>query len=189
MYYYLQLLLNLTNRQVTRASIGSGQRREKKTSRNERKAHVARGHESQSHCGEDNPSEPLKGTTSNKQPAQEPLIAAVGPLGLTLSDPGANMPRLGPQAEMQTQKVLITLILIIPRFLKTSSTTTVARMGKILQKKKARSSVSKAKAKNNRLKSGNKKINVLGNAIIAQNWYAIRKKKIPKANALTSPPI
>ena len=50
-------------------------------------------------------------------------------------------------------------------------------MGKILQKKKARSSVSKAKAKNNRLKSGNKKINVLGNAIIAQNWYAIRKKK------------
>lgn len=62
-------------------------------------------------------------------------------------------------------------------------------MGKILQKKKARSSVSKAKAKNNRLKSGNKKINVLGNAIIAQNWYAIRKKKIPKANALTSPPI
>lgn len=45
-------------------------------------------------------------------------------------------------------------------------------MGKILQKKKARSSVSKAKAKNNRLKSGNKKINVLGNAIIAQNWYA-----------------
>ena len=59
-----------------------------------------------------------------------------------------------------------------------------------LQKKKARSSVSKAKAKNNRLKSGNKKINVLGNAIIAQNWYAIRKKKIiPKANALTSPPI
>lgn len=45
-------------------------------------------------------------------------------------------------------------------------------MGKILQKKKARSGLSKAKAKNNRLKSGNKKINVLGNAIIAQNWYA-----------------
>ncbi|KAJ5892084.1 uncharacterized protein N7473_008312 [Penicillium subrubescens] len=43
-------------------------------------------------------------------------------------------------------------------------------MGKILQKKKARSGLSKAKAKNNRLKSGNKKINVLGNAIIAQNW-------------------
>jgi nucleolar protein 16 len=41
-------------------------------------------------------------------------------------------------------------------------------MGKILQKKKARSGLSKAKAKNNRLKSGNKKINVLGNAIIAQ---------------------
>ncbi|CEJ56558.1 Nucleolar protein 16 [Penicillium brasilianum] len=43
-------------------------------------------------------------------------------------------------------------------------------MGKILQKRKARSGLSKAKAKNNRLKSGNKKINVLGNAIIAQNW-------------------
>ncbi|KAJ5167812.1 Nucleolar protein 16 [Penicillium canariense] len=43
-------------------------------------------------------------------------------------------------------------------------------MGKILQKKKNRSGLSKAKAKNNRLKSGNKKINVLGNAIIAQNW-------------------
>ncbi|KAI2793230.1 Nucleolar protein 16 [Penicillium oxalicum] len=43
-------------------------------------------------------------------------------------------------------------------------------MGKVLQKKKARSSVSKAKAKNNRLKNGNKKINVLGNQIIAQNW-------------------
>ncbi|KAF7713739.1 Uncharacterized protein PECH_008176 [Penicillium ucsense] len=43
-------------------------------------------------------------------------------------------------------------------------------MGKILQKKKARSGLSKAKAKNNRLKNGNKKINVLGNQIIAQNW-------------------
>ncbi|KAJ5925505.1 hypothetical protein N7454_008144 [Penicillium verhagenii] len=43
-------------------------------------------------------------------------------------------------------------------------------MGKLLQKKKARSGLSKAKAKNNRLKSGNKKINVLGNAIIAANW-------------------
>lgn len=55
-------------------------------------------------------------------------------------------------------------------------------MGKILQKKKARSGLSKAKAKNNRLKSGNKKINVLGNAIIAQNWYAgkltSKKKKV-----------
>ncbi|KAJ5108349.1 Nucleolar protein 16 [Penicillium angulare] len=43
-------------------------------------------------------------------------------------------------------------------------------MGKILQKKKNRSGLSKATAKNNRLKSGNKKINVLGNAIIAENW-------------------
>ncbi|KAJ5648652.1 hypothetical protein N7490_005024 [Penicillium lividum] len=43
-------------------------------------------------------------------------------------------------------------------------------MGKLLQKKKNRSGLSKAKAKNNRLKSGNKKINVLGNAIIAENW-------------------
>lgn len=64
-------------------------------------------------------------------------------------------------------------------------------MGKILQKKKARSSVSKAKAKNNRLKSGNKKINVLGNAIIAQNWYAGNKppKKAHQAHALTLLPI
>ncbi|KAJ5584584.1 uncharacterized protein N7459_004384 [Penicillium hispanicum] len=43
-------------------------------------------------------------------------------------------------------------------------------MGKILQKKKNRSGLSKARPKNNRLKSGNKKINVLGNAIIAENW-------------------
>ncbi|KAJ5634661.1 Ribosome biogenesis protein Nop16 [Penicillium herquei] len=43
-------------------------------------------------------------------------------------------------------------------------------MGKILQKRKNRSGLSKARAKNNRLKSGNKKINVLGNAIIAENW-------------------
>ncbi|KAJ5683427.1 hypothetical protein N7462_006592 [Penicillium macrosclerotiorum] len=43
-------------------------------------------------------------------------------------------------------------------------------MGKILQKKKNRSGLSKAKAKNNRRKNGHKKINVLGNAIIADNW-------------------
>ncbi|KAJ6173785.1 hypothetical protein N7485_006597 [Penicillium canescens] len=43
-------------------------------------------------------------------------------------------------------------------------------MGKVLQKKKARSGRSKARAKNNRLKSGHKKINVLGNQIIADNW-------------------
>lgn len=46
-------------------------------------------------------------------------------------------------------------------------------MGKILQKKKSRSGLAKARSKTgNRLKSGNKKINVLGNAIIAENWYA-----------------
>ncbi|KAJ6087581.1 hypothetical protein N7467_006495 [Penicillium canescens] len=43
-------------------------------------------------------------------------------------------------------------------------------MGKVLQKKKARSGRSKARAKDNRLKSGHKKINVLGNQIIADNW-------------------
>ncbi|OQD77713.1 hypothetical protein PENDEC_c002G06805 [Penicillium decumbens] len=43
-------------------------------------------------------------------------------------------------------------------------------MGKLLQKKKNRSGLSKARAKNNRLKSGSKKINVLGNQIIADNW-------------------
>lgn len=45
-------------------------------------------------------------------------------------------------------------------------------MGKVLQKKKARSGRSMARAKDNRLKSGHKKINVLGNQIIADNWYA-----------------
>lgn len=45
-------------------------------------------------------------------------------------------------------------------------------MGKILQKKKNRSGLSKARPKSNRLKNGHKKINVLGNAIIADNWYA-----------------
>jgi len=45
-------------------------------------------------------------------------------------------------------------------------------MGKILQKKKARSGLSKARPKNNLRKSGNRKVNMLGNAIIAENWYA-----------------
>lgn len=45
-------------------------------------------------------------------------------------------------------------------------------MGKILQKKKNRSGLPKARPKNNRLKNGNRKVNVLGNAIIAENWYA-----------------
>lgn len=45
-------------------------------------------------------------------------------------------------------------------------------MGKILQKKKNRSGLSKARKRNNRLKNGHKKVNVLGNAIIAENWYA-----------------
>ncbi|KAL4894391.1 nucleolar protein 16 [Aspergillus ambiguus] len=44
-------------------------------------------------------------------------------------------------------------------------------MGTIRQKKKNRSSVPKTKAKRTgQLKNGNKKINVLGNAIIAENW-------------------
>ncbi|KAJ5623978.1 hypothetical protein N7510_000287 [Penicillium lagena] len=43
-------------------------------------------------------------------------------------------------------------------------------MGKLLQKKKNRSGLSKSRPKDSRLKSGNKKINVLGNAIIADNW-------------------
>ncbi|PYH99883.1 putative 60S ribosomal subunit biogenesis protein Nop16 [Aspergillus ellipticus CBS 707.79] len=44
-------------------------------------------------------------------------------------------------------------------------------MGNIRQKRKQRSSLPKAKAKRaGLLKSGKKKINVLGNAIIAENW-------------------
>ncbi|RHZ63962.1 Nucleolar protein 16 [Aspergillus turcosus] len=44
-------------------------------------------------------------------------------------------------------------------------------MGRVLQKKKNRSSTPKQKPKRTgQLKSGKKKINVLGNAIIAQNW-------------------
>jgi nucleolar protein 16 len=53
-------------------------------------------------------------------------------------------------------------------------------MGTIRQKKKNRSSVPKTKAKRTgQLKNGNKKINVLGNAIIAENWYGLLKKQIP----------
>lgn len=45
-------------------------------------------------------------------------------------------------------------------------------MGKIRQKKKNRSGLPKARPKNSGvIKSGRKKINVLGNAIIADNWY------------------
>ncbi|OAX85440.1 nucleolar protein 16 [Emergomyces africanus] len=43
-------------------------------------------------------------------------------------------------------------------------------MGRILQKRKNRSGAPRVKQRSNRLKNGNKKINVLGNAIIAQNW-------------------
>ncbi|KAL2361455.1 Nucleolar protein 16 [Blastomyces dermatitidis] len=44
------------------------------------------------------------------------------------------------------------------------------KMGRILQKRKNRSGAPRVKQRANRLKNGNKKINVLGNAIIAQNW-------------------
>ncbi|KMU88369.1 hypothetical protein CIHG_06167 [Coccidioides immitis H538.4] len=43
-------------------------------------------------------------------------------------------------------------------------------MGRVLQKKKNRSSAPKIKIKSGKSKSGKKKINVLGNSIIAQNW-------------------
>ncbi|OJD12729.1 nucleolar protein 16 [Emergomyces pasteurianus Ep9510] len=43
-------------------------------------------------------------------------------------------------------------------------------MGRILQKRRNRSGAPRVKQRSNRLKNGNKKINVLGNAIIAQNW-------------------
>jgi len=47
-------------------------------------------------------------------------------------------------------------------------------MGRVLQKKKNRSSTPKQRPKRTgQLKSGKKKINVLGNAIIAQNWSEI----------------
>ena len=46
------------------------------------------------------------------------------------------------------------------------------KMGKLLQKKKNRSGAPKARPKNNKvLKNGRKKVNILGNAIIADNWY------------------
>ncbi|KAM5475541.1 Nucleolar protein 16 [Microsporum audouinii] len=43
-------------------------------------------------------------------------------------------------------------------------------MGKVLQKKKNRSSNPKVKHKSKKAKNGNKKINVFGNAIIKSNW-------------------
>ncbi|KAK2734285.1 Nucleolar protein 16 [Onygenales sp. PD_40] len=43
-------------------------------------------------------------------------------------------------------------------------------MGRELQKRKNRSGAPRVKQKTKRLKNGNKKIDVLGNAIIAQNW-------------------
>lgn len=58
-------------------------------------------------------------------------------------------------------------------------------MGKVLQKKKARSGRSTARAKDSRLKSGHKKINVLGNQIIADNWYA-HLAHIEKCKTLTN---
>jgi hypothetical protein len=70
------------------------------------------------------------------------------------------------------KKVSITLDFIIDNKEYTIWTFSTFTMGKVLQKKKARSGRSKARAKNNRLKSGHKKINVLGNQIIADNWYA-----------------
>jgi hypothetical protein len=59
-------------------------------------------------------------------------------------------------------------------------------MGKLLQKKKERSGRSKARAKDSRLKSGHKKINVLGNQIIADNWYATSCSAAERTNQLTS---
>lgn len=44
-------------------------------------------------------------------------------------------------------------------------------MGKILQKRKNRSSAPKVKHKSRKLKNGNKKINALGNQVVADNWY------------------
>ncbi|KAL1960593.1 hypothetical protein VTO42DRAFT_7172 [Malbranchea cinnamomea] len=43
-------------------------------------------------------------------------------------------------------------------------------MGKVIQKRKNRSSAPKVKQKSRKAKNGNKKINVRGNAIIAANW-------------------
>lgn len=44
-------------------------------------------------------------------------------------------------------------------------------MGKVLQKRKNRSSIPRSKHRSGKVKNGNKKINVLGNAIVAKNWY------------------
>jgi nucleolar protein 16 len=44
-------------------------------------------------------------------------------------------------------------------------------MGRILQKRKNRSSAPKIKANTKKAKNGNKKINALSNAIVAKNWY------------------
>lgn len=49
-------------------------------------------------------------------------------------------------------------------------------MGRQLQKKKNKAKVPKVLTKRKRktLRHGNKKINVLGNALIAENWYGTR---------------
>lgn len=53
----------------------------------------------------------------------------------------------------------------------TSTLVSTVTMGKIRQKKKNRSELPKARPKNRGvIKSGRKKVNVLGNAIIAENW-------------------
>ena len=52
-------------------------------------------------------------------------------------------------------------------------------MGTIRQKKKNRSGLPKARPKNSGvIKSGRKKINVLGNSIIAENWYVAPPMKM-----------
>lgn len=47
----------------------------------------------------------------------------------------------------------------------------VVTMGRERQKKKNRSSISKVRPNSNRTKAGKKKVNFLGNATIAQNWF------------------
>lgn len=60
------------------------------------------------------------------------------------------------------------------------------KMGKIRQKKKNRSGLPKARPKNNGvIKSGRKKVNVLGNAIIADNWYMPLQPRARGVNAYT----
>ena len=46
-------------------------------------------------------------------------------------------------------------------------------MGKIRQKRKNRSSIPRAKLSNQRTRTGKKKINILGNDIIASKWCVI----------------